>query len=110
MVLLYREMRAEFKEIFVGLKAAHEGQAKVAAETMSKYLNNIIKNPTEPKFRKIRLSNAVFQTNVGSLTNGIAYLQKAGFANVGEFLEVAEPDMTRVQAAHTELQVQLLYC
>lgn len=34
------------------LKAAHEAQAKVAAETMTVYLNNVLNNPTEPKYRK----------------------------------------------------------
>ena len=34
---------------------------------------------------------------------------QAGFANTGDFLEVQPPDMVRLQAAVTELQVQLLY-
>ncbi len=32
-----------------------------AIETVTKYLSNIIENPEEPKFRKIRLSNKAFQ-------------------------------------------------
>lgn len=34
---------------------------KAAVETIGKYLQNIIENPDEPKYRRIRMSNKVFQ-------------------------------------------------
>jgi hypothetical protein len=42
-------------------------------------LENIIQNPTEDKFRKIRLSNRVYQEKVASLEGTQDYLLAAGF-------------------------------
>eukprot|EP00667_Euglena_gracilis_P016680 EG_transcript_17494 len=93
-----QELRQRFKEVFSMLKAAHEAQAKVAAETMTVYLNNVLNNPTEPKYRKIKLGNQAFQTRVAALTGGVQYLEAAGFVNAGEFLELGEPDLVQLKA------------
>jgi uncharacterized protein with PQ loop repeat len=42
-------------------------------------LENIIQNPTEDKFRKIRLSNRVYQEKVASLEGTQDFLLAAGF-------------------------------
>jgi hypothetical protein len=46
------------------------------------------KNPDEEKFRKIRLSNPSFQERVGSLNEGVQFLELCGFVKdeSGEFL------------------------
>ncbi|XP_046661137.1 UBX domain-containing protein 6 [Homalodisca vitripennis] len=48
-------------------------------ETLSKYLENIIKNPDEEKYRKIRLSNRIFQEKVAGLEGVMEFLEAAGF-------------------------------
>lgn len=48
-------------------------------KTLMVYLGNLNKNPDEPKYRKIKLSNAAFQTRVASLHNGIKCLEAVGF-------------------------------
>jgi UBX domain-containing protein 6 len=48
-------------------------------DTLSKYLENIIQNPTEEKFRKIRLSNRVYQEKVAPLEGTQDFLLAAGF-------------------------------
>lgn len=48
-------------------------------ETLNKYLRNILSNPSEEKFRKIRLSNKVFQEKVYGMEGAIEFLESAGF-------------------------------
>ncbi|XP_050026963.1 UBX domain-containing protein 6 [Dermacentor andersoni] len=56
-------------------------QSKVDAgvETLCKYLNNIADNPTEEKYRRIRLNNRIFQERVLPLEGALEFLQAAGF-------------------------------
>jgi len=60
-------------------KADGEERAKVAWQTLLKYLGNIVKNPDEEKFRNIKLSNEAFQKRVGSATGGIEFMEVSGF-------------------------------
>uniref|UniRef100_A0A1B6LYV2 UBX domain-containing protein n=1 Tax=Graphocephala atropunctata TaxID=36148 RepID=A0A1B6LYV2_9HEMI len=77
-------------------------------ETLSKYLENIVKNPGEEKYRKIRLSNRVFQEKVAGLEGVMEFLEAAGFSQQtlpfqdGEelflvFNESAEQDLENLQ-------------
>ncbi|KAI4354345.1 hypothetical protein L6164_003215 [Bauhinia variegata] len=71
------------------LKRNHKGEdARVrrAFQTLLIYVGNVVKNPNEEKYRKIRLSNPVFQDRVGSLKGGVEFLELCGFERVGEFL------------------------
>ena len=45
------------------------------------YLDNIVQNPTEEKFRKIRKSNKAFQERVGSMEGTEMFLEACGFQN-----------------------------
>lgn len=54
-------------------------QVKVCVETLCKYLDNVINNPAEEKFRKIRLSNKAFVERIASLQGTEEFLQAAGF-------------------------------
>lgn len=54
-------------------------KVKVCVETLAKYLDNIINNPTEEKFRKIRLSNKAFKERVSELKGTEEFLQASGF-------------------------------
>ena len=54
-------------------------QIKVCVATLSKYLENIILNPTDEKYRKIRKSNKAYQ--VGTCLK----VAQARGANLGSF-------------------------
>lgn len=54
-------------------------RVETAIETLSKALNNIILNPTEEKYRKIRRNNRVFKEKVGSLEGTEDFLLGCGF-------------------------------
>ncbi|KAF6211504.1 hypothetical protein GE061_012016 [Apolygus lucorum] len=48
-------------------------------ETLCTYLTNIIHNPGEEKYKKIRMSNKVFQERVIKLEGSMQFLEAAGF-------------------------------
>ncbi|EYB98770.1 hypothetical protein Y032_0128g1433 [Ancylostoma ceylanicum] len=52
---------------------------EIAVETIGKYLQNIIENPGEPKYRRIRLSNKAYQERVASVKGGREFLNSVGF-------------------------------
>ncbi|XP_076060811.1 UBX domain-containing protein 6-like [Oratosquilla oratoria] len=54
-------------------------KVKVCVETLCKYIENIVSNPTEEKFQKIRLSNKAFQERVAPIEGTQQFLQAAGF-------------------------------
>ncbi|VDM26811.1 unnamed protein product [Toxocara canis] len=64
---------------------------KVATETLQKYIQNIIENPDQPKFRRIRLANKAFQERVLAAKGGREFLEACGFEERMEpFSEGAE--------------------
>ncbi|XP_016138498.1 UBX domain-containing protein 6-like [Sinocyclocheilus grahami] len=54
-------------------------KVKAAVDVISKYIENICKNPTEEKYRKIKLSNKVFQEKVSGIEGSRECLQALGF-------------------------------
>lgn len=48
-------------------------------ETLFRYLDNIVQNPAEEKYHKIRINNKVYQDRVGQLEGVQQFLQAAGF-------------------------------
>lgn len=54
-------------------------KVKICVETLCKYLDNIMQNPTEEKFRKIRQSNKAYQERIAVLEGTSLFLQSAGF-------------------------------
>ena len=63
------------------IHSCNKGREKVQAcvDTLCKYLTNIIQNPTETKFQKIKCNNKVFQEKVAPLAGVPQFLQAAGF-------------------------------
>jgi len=57
-------------------------KVKVCVDTLTKYLDNIIQNPSEEKFRKIRKSNKAFTERVSSLEGADIFLSAVGFDEV----------------------------
>ena len=54
-------------------------RVELCVETLCKYIDNIIRNPTEIKFRKIRKSNKAFKERVASLEGTTQFLEGCGF-------------------------------
>ncbi|XP_026884162.2 UBX domain-containing protein 6 [Electrophorus electricus] len=77
-------------------------KVKAAVEIISKYIDNICKHPTEEKYRKIKVSNKVFQEKVSGIEGSREYLQALGFESTmlpvegeegaEEFLVLAEQE------------------
>ncbi|OAD62966.1 UBX domain-containing protein 6, partial [Eufriesea mexicana] len=51
----------------------------VCVETLGKYLENIINNPDEEKYKKIRIQNKIFQDKVVPVEGALEFLNAAGF-------------------------------
>jgi len=54
-------------------------KVQVGVNTLCKYMDNIIQNPSEEKFRKIRKSNKAYRERVASIEGSDIFLQAAGF-------------------------------
>jgi UBX domain-containing protein 6 len=54
-------------------------KAEDCIETLKKYLQNIIANPDEDKFHKIRMSNRIFCEKVAAAEGSLDFLRSAGF-------------------------------
>lgn len=55
------------------------GVAKTCFKTIQVYINNVIKDPTDPKFQSINLGNEAFQKRVGKINGGKIILKGFGF-------------------------------
>lgn len=54
-------------------------KAEACIETLRKYLENIVNNPNEEKYHKIRLSNRIYTEKVQNIEGSFEFLQAAGF-------------------------------
>ncbi|KAL5542647.1 hypothetical protein UlMin_010357 [Ulmus minor] len=100
----------QMRECLRSLKQNHkddDAKVKRAFQTLLTYIGNVVRNPDEEKFRKIRLTNPSFQDRVGSLKGGIEFLELCGFEKIegGEFLLLARDkvDITVLNSAGSEL-------
>ncbi|KAL1022961.1 hypothetical protein UPYG_G00034740 [Umbra pygmaea] len=57
-------------------------KVKAAVHIISKYIENICENPTEEKYRKIKLSNKVFQEKVKPVEGSREFLEAVGFQSI----------------------------
>ncbi|KAG7400640.1 hypothetical protein PHYBOEH_004907 [Phytophthora boehmeriae] len=85
-----------------------------AAETLIKVLSNVVKNPQDDKFRKIRLSNAAIQSKLVAVLGAVDILTEAGFSKLeldGEEYLILAADVfqvERVQSAIDRVEVALI--
>ncbi|XP_059277695.1 uncharacterized protein LOC132031813 [Lycium ferocissimum] len=90
-----------------------EAKVKTAFNTLLTFAKNVATNPDEEKYRKIRLSNALFQDRVGKLQGGIEFLELCGFERIegGEFLYLQREkvDMDVLYSAGNELNNAIMY-
>ena len=63
------------------IHTVNKPQEKVqqCVETLFRYLDNIVQNPDEEKYRKIRINNKVYQERVAPLEGVKQFLHAAGF-------------------------------
>jgi hypothetical protein len=61
-----------------------QDNSHLALNTLLKVIDNIITHPQEPKYQKIKKSNAVFQRKLGGVVGGEACILAAGFTDDGE--------------------------
>lgn len=54
-------------------------RVELCVETLSKYIDNIVNNPAEIKYRKIRKNNKAFNERVASLEGTAEFLEGCGF-------------------------------
>uniref|UniRef100_A0A803LZC9 UBA domain-containing protein n=1 Tax=Chenopodium quinoa TaxID=63459 RepID=A0A803LZC9_CHEQI len=101
----------QMRECLRSLKKNHkdeDARVKKAFQTLFTYAGNVVKNPDEEKFRKIRLTNQAFQDRVGGLKGGIEFLELCGFekSEDGEFLFMPREkvDTAVLNSAGKELQ------
>ncbi|XP_057809041.1 uncharacterized protein LOC131023507 isoform X2 [Salvia miltiorrhiza] len=82
-------------------------RATRAFQTLLIYVKNVFKDPNEGKFRKIRISNPVFQDRVGRFEEGVKFLELCGFERVegGNFLFLPRErvDRSLLKSAAAEL-------
>jgi hypothetical protein len=55
------------------------GVAKTCFKTINVYVNNVMKDPSDPKFQSINLGNEAFQKRVGKINGGLVILKGLGF-------------------------------
>lgn len=81
----------KMRECLRSLRRNHkedDARVKRAFQTLLIYVGNIVKNPNEDKYKKIRVGNPLFQDRVGSMKGGIEFLELCGFEKTegGNFL------------------------
>jgi hypothetical protein len=73
------------------MKTNHDATTyKTAVQTLSKIINNIVQNPMEEKYRKMKKNNAAYQKRLGSLSNAHDVMISIGFQLQNPNAEEAE--------------------
>lgn len=96
------------RELLVSIKQKYpKEKSDLAFRTLSAYIGNVGKHPTESKFRSIRSSNNAFKQRIASLEGGeaVKVLQAVGFEAGDEFYTLGDQafDKAKVEVAFTEL-------
>uniref|UniRef100_A0A182NIF2 UBX domain-containing protein n=1 Tax=Anopheles dirus TaxID=7168 RepID=A0A182NIF2_9DIPT len=95
-VLPYKEWKGRIKEFLYEQLAADRGltacliiyncnpkdKAEVCIETLAKCVENIVNNPNEEKYKKIRMSNRMFRDKIKVCEGSMEFLHAAGFAEI----------------------------
>lgn len=84
------------------------GVAKTCLKTCTVYINNVLKDVNEEKFRKINSENEAFKKRVGKIGGGLAILKGAGFHDQGDgtlFMEKVDEELLRETLAILESEL-----
>ena len=65
---------------------------KNCLSTLKIFISNILKNPSEEKFKKIKLTNPNVQERVGKIRTALKLLEELGFENQGDFMVLKQLD------------------
>lgn len=65
--------------LYVSLHSSDFFKVQECVNVLCRYLDNLISNPDEPKFHKIRYSNATFKEKVFPILGAMEFLYAAGF-------------------------------
>ena len=81
-------------------------QAKDCLNTIKVAINNIIKNPDEEKYRKIKMTNPVVEERLKKIPLGMKILKVLGFVEEGEFeiLKKENTDLELLKKASSYLE------
>lgn len=60
---------------------------KTCLSTLKIYVKNLMENPQDLKFKKLKVENKAFQTRIAPFEGAMEFLDVIGFENKGEFLE-----------------------
>ncbi|CAN7080107.1 unnamed protein product [Brassica oleracea var. botrytis] len=102
----------EMRECLRSLRRNHKEEdprtMRRVFETLLMIVRNAAKTPDEEKYRRIRVTNRLFQERVGRFKEGLEFMELCGFKREGgsEFLSLAndEGDMSRLRDASFQLQ------
>ncbi|CAK9039587.1 Uncharacterized membrane protein YlbC [Durusdinium trenchii] len=108
--VVIEEAHEEADDILDGLLADLFGlpddEMKVCVKTLCGILSRVVEQPSEPKFRQLRKSNARFAAEVGCHPQALALMSYAGFEEDAEATMIFKGDPTRepFKRVHEALQ------
>jgi hypothetical protein len=82
-------------------------QSKNCLNTIKLILSNILKNPTEEKFKKIKMTNPNVQERVGKIQLALKLLNSLGFIEDGEFYTCKEYNLDLFKKIVDVLDIEL---
>ena len=65
-------------QIVSAIEVLHDNKTTIL-QTLHKMMSNVMKNPSNAKFRKIKVKNPAFHERVGKFRSGIAFFKAVGF-------------------------------
>ena len=80
------------KTLYTELRAP--GVAKTCLKTCCTFIRNVLKDPSNEKFRRVNLDNEAVQKRVGKINGGLIILKAVGFseASDGNYLIIENVD------------------
>ncbi|ESQ32432.1 hypothetical protein EUTSA_v10004673mg [Eutrema salsugineum] len=102
----------EMRECLRSLRRNHNEEdprmTKRAFETLLMIVRNAAKYPGEEKYRRIRLTNRLFQERVGRFKEGIEFMELCGFKGEqgSEFLSLSNHDADILRLRNAAFQLQ----
>ena len=61
-----------------------EEKLAIGVKTLAFFVQNVVKSPDEPKYKKIRVNNAGVQKKIMPLVGGVEFLEIAGFTRIAD--------------------------
>lgn len=86
------------------------GVAKTWFKTFHTFCKNVLKDPSEPKFRTINLSNEKVQEKIAKISGGLAMLKGVGFHDNEDgnlFMEEDEIDKDLLKQAMELVEMKI---